>query len=196
MSWRAAPRFAPSPFEEYLWKDDFSVDAAEGKLCLGEWRYRYWRNFPGPFYATRANTSSLGAYVTEGCGGVILFDGQQEFVSRQPRSEAELQRLIRALDGDEVLSYQCEGNRHWTLPLIRDWWGMRPELLGWAEGVLRGNRSPACGSRSDNRRSVDAGEVLAWIRFLQFEAEEYLRHYCFFRIEGRVAGPGEALPEV
>lgn len=76
--------------------------------------------------------------------------------------------------------YGADGDAHWRLSTIRDWWQTRGEMLN--EGV---------GHEWCKPESVES-----WKRALQGDAAGYLRVYAFFVENGRIPVDGDTLPEI
>lgn len=110
---------------------------------------------------------------------VLLDANGQEFVFRQPRNAAELRDVLSAAIVECFVGYGRDGDDHWRLSLIQQWWRGRGEMLTAASG-LHG----------------DPTSLNDWRRALQGEAESYLRVYAFFVENGRVPTDEEVLPEV
>jgi hypothetical protein len=75
--------------------------------------------------------------------------------------------------------YGADGDDNWTLPLIREWWRTRFDLLAAATAV-RG----------------DPESVRLWQRLLSGRVEDYLRAYACFVLERRPPAEGDILPDV
>jgi hypothetical protein len=134
-------------------------------------------NVPGPFYGAETDTCWTGPH--EAPGNVLLDRDGQEFVSRQPADATELRDVLSAALCECFCGYGADGDDHWTLPLIRDWWRTRHDLLAAADGI-RG----------------DPGSIRSWQAFLSGQGEDYLRAYAFFVQEGRLPAGDDALPDV
>ena len=135
-------------------------------------------NIPGPFYGAETDTCETG--VMEAPRNVLLDQNGQEFVFEQPSSEEGMRDVLSAALCECFIGYGADGDDHWTLSLIRDWWASRHELLS-QEAALKG--SPE--------------SILAWRRLLIGEAEPYLRAYAYFVEERRMPPTNpNVLPEV
>jgi hypothetical protein len=137
-------------------------------------------NLPGPFYGAETDTCATGP--DEAPNNVLMDRYGQEFVCKQPANEEELRDIISAARCECFCGYGgygADGNDHWTLALIRDWWKSRHDLLAHASDVWGAPES-----------------ILAWQRFLSGEGVDYLRAYAFFVEKGRVPESREALPEL
>lgn len=193
--WPGCPGVPAPSFASVLWSRGFRTRYGHEGAHLGRWEWKYWPNFPGPIYSTTDNTMSCGAYSTDGPGGVILHDGNHEFLWRQPINDLELDRTMYAMSGDEVLSFQIDGNEHWTPELVRDWWSRRSELSTWLARLLHG-RLLRIGDRRQNHYAVEMSTLLDYRTFLEEAAEEYLRRYIYFLAEQRLPDADSSLPEV
>jgi hypothetical protein len=134
-------------------------------------------NLPGPFYGAETDTCETGA--AEAPNNVLMDRHGQEFVFKQPANEEELRDIISAALCECFCGYGADGNDHWTLSLIRDWWKSRHDLLA--------NVGEVSGSPES---------ISLWQRLLSGEGRDYLRAYAFLMEEGRVPSGTEALPEV
>lgn len=103
----------------------------------------------------------------------------QEFVCKQPSNEDELRDVISAALCECFIGYGADGDFHWTLRLIREWWRGRTDLLAQV-GDFRG----------------DPESITNWTRLLSGDAEQYLRAYAFFVEERRLPTEADLLPSV
>lgn len=134
-------------------------------------------NIPGPFYGAETDTCETGPH--EAPHNVLLDPNGQEFVFKQPATATELRDVVSAALCECFDGYGADGDDNWTLPLIRDWWRNRFELLASLPS-LRG----------------EPESVRLWQRLLSGEAEGYLRTYAFFIQERRLPAGGDILPDV
>jgi hypothetical protein len=134
-------------------------------------------NIPGPFYGADTDTCETGT--AEAPHNVLLDRSSQEFVFTQPRCEDELRDIISAADCECFVGYGADGNDHWTLALIREWWQSRAYLLDLSSHVM--------GLPESKRR---------WERILSGEGEAYLRLYAFFIENRRLPSEKDRLPEI
>jgi hypothetical protein len=87
---------------------------------LGVWAARSELNVPGPFYGADTDTCMAGQPVAP---ANVAFTGTwQEFVWRQPRSNAEVDAVIEAARQDPFSGYGRDGSVHWTPDLVAAWW--------------------------------------------------------------------------
>lgn len=134
-------------------------------------------NLPGPFYGAETDTCETGP--AEAPNNVLMDRHGQEFVFKQPANEEELRGIISAALCECCCGYGADGNDHWTLSLIRDWWKSRHDLLARVGEV-----------------SGSLESIRLWQQLLSGEAEDYLRAYAFFVEEGRMPNSADSLPEV
>ena len=134
-------------------------------------------NLPGPFYGAETDTCQTGP--AEAPNNILLDCNGQEFVCKQPSSEDELRDIISAALCECFCGYGADGDSHWTLRLIREWWRSSPDLLAQADRLLD-----------------DAESVMNWKRYLSGEAEQYLRAYAFLVDKGRLPTEADVLPNV
>ncbi|HAH44980.1 hypothetical protein [Gimesia sp.] len=132
-------------------------------------------NIPGPFYGAETDSCLTGP--AEAPQNIMVDEKGQEFVYRQPASLAELECVLRATEVDPFEGYGANGDQHWTLPLVRDWWNTRHDLLAEMDSLRKWN---------DN--------VDEWHRYLHGPAIDYLRQYVFFIEEGKLPQVWDSLP--
>lgn len=153
------------------------ITALAGQFFQPAFGKRNPLNIPGPFYGAETDTCETGT--AEAPHNVLLDGSGQEFVFMQPRSEDELRDIISAAICECFIGYGADGDDHWTLALIREWWGSRLDLLA--------RSSQATGLPESKRR---------WQRILSGEGEAYLRSYAFFVDTRRLPTDTDALPEI
>lgn len=134
-------------------------------------------NLPGPFYGAETDTCETGP--AEAPHNILMDRNGQEFVCKQPSNEDELRDVISAALCECFIGYGADGDFHWTLSLIREWWRGRTDSLAQV-GDLRG----------------DFESITHWKRLLSGDAEQYLRAYAFFVEERRVPAENDLLPSV
>jgi hypothetical protein len=134
-------------------------------------------NMPGPFYGAETDTCETGPM--EAPNNVLLDQNGQEFIFKQPSNIEELRDVIHAARCECFCGYGGDGDDHWTLSLIREWWRGRREMLSQSAG-LRGSQD----------------SVLACRRLLAGEAEAYLRAYAYFVEDRRIPSAAVVLPEL
>lgn len=135
-------------------------------------------NIPGPIYGAETDTCCTGPQ--EAPNNVLLDKNGQEFVFRQASKAEEFRDLVSAAISECFEGYGADGDSHWRLSTIRDWWGSREDMLATEIG------EPWCNFECIER----------WKRALRGEAEGYLRVYAFFVENGRVPVDRDILPEM
>ena len=159
---------------------------------LEDWKDRYWKNVPGPFYGTDS-TLLLAAFEKS---DLVTFDDFTEFVWRQPSDERELRTFVAALNGDALSSFKADGNAHWDRASVREWAARAPEIVAWAEATLA---LPMTGWRRDARARPEPYETTLRRLVAYYTSEDltrYLREYVFALEEGRAPGPSDRLPSL
>lgn len=160
------------------------------KYLRGQWDQRDWRNVPGPFYG--AGTDNCWTGRLSAPRHVVYEDGYgSEVVFRQPRDQGEVHLVLLAASEDPFTGYACDGDEHWTLDLVREWWADRGRLAAWIESARRQGEASANAQQRDNAAGLDD-----YARYLADGLEIHLREYGFWLEHRRAAGPGEALPRL
>lgn len=162
----------------------------------GSWVERKARNIPGPFYA--ATTDSLQAGRLDAPGHIAydndLGDGYGwEFVYRQPVNETETEALVCGARLDLYRGYGWDGDDHWTVETVRDWWNERGEIREWAFGLAAdwaGNAHP----KYHGHYHDAALGLREFGAFIDDGLEQYLRGYMFWLAEGCEPQAGEPAP--
>lgn len=134
-------------------------------------------NVPGTFYGAETDTCETGPM--EAPANVLMDHVGQEFISRQPCNEKELRDVFSAALCECFIGYGADGDDHWTLRLIRDWWWSRSDMIAQAD---------TCSGSPET--------INTWKRLLAGEAEQYLRAYAFLVEEGRIPDETDHLPEM
>lgn len=155
----------------------WNSEIKRGLLFNGSFSERNRLNIPGPFYGGQTDNCLTGH--PEAPENVMFDIDGYEFVYRQPRDLDELENLLRAAYFDPFDGYGADGNKHWTLSLIRDWWKSHHSLLAEAESL----------------RTLEQN-VDAWQQYLMGPAIDYLRQYAFFIEEGKLPGELDHLPRL
>lgn len=153
------------------------VTALAGQFFRPGFAKRNPLNIPGPFYGAETDTCETGT--AEAPHNVLLDASGQEFVFTQPTNENDLRDILSAAICECFVGYGADGDDHWTLALIREWWLSRLDLLA--------RSSLAKGLPESKRR---------WERILSGEGEAYLRSYAFFVEYRRLPTETDALPEI
>lgn len=156
---------------------------------LGRWQDKGPLNTPGPLYCGDVDNSGPGPY--EAPNNIFVDDGRFPFIIRQPANRFELRQVLLAASGDPFSGYGADGNLHWSLIGIRDWWRGRHELHAliaeWRINLLDGAGDAGYWYRAAADR---------WLEYLQDGMESYLRRYGFFLEEGRLPKHGAVLPDI
>lgn len=116
-------------------------------------------------------------------------DYEQEFLYRQPRNVEELHAVVDAVQEDPWAGWACDGDHHWTLSLVREWWQDRRRLRDW----ITTKHSRWSTSDRDDEREAATG-LTDYLAYLDDGLEADLRLYCYF-LDNQV-GPtaGDHLP--
>ncbi len=157
--------------------DWLPISALAGQFFQPAFAKRNPLNIPGPFYGAETDTCETGT--AEAPHNVLLDRSGQEFVFSQPTGEEELRDIISAAICECFVGYGADGDDHWTLALIRQWWRSRLDLLT--------RSSQARGLPESKRR---------WEGILSGEGEAYLRSYAFFVENRRLPTETDTLPEI
>lgn len=136
-------------------------------------------NFPGPFYTGETDTCGTGIIAAP--NNVIFDDGCLEYVMIQPRTQAEMLQLWDAGATEVFGSYYCDGNAHWTVQLVKEWWRGRNDIIERLKNPALINMN-----RDQEKR---------YTHYLMTDAEMDLRRYCFF-LEHGYYPKNVSLPEV
>ncbi|MCX4098206.1 ferredoxin [Nocardia sp. alder85J] len=154
----------------------------------GRWGNRDWRNVPGPFYGALTDSCWVGRLVAP--DHIVYEDDRgSEVVFRQPRNARETQVVLTAAWSDPFHAYACDGDDHWTLEAIRDWWAERKRLLEWIDDTCRAWSDSGRTDHHDNTRGLRA-----YRGYVADGLETSLREYGFWLEQRRSATTGEALP--
>ncbi|MFG1791202.1 ferredoxin [Nocardia sp. NPDC049149] len=156
----------------------------------GEWANRDWRNVPGPFYGAGTDNCWTGRLIAP--EHVIYEDDfGAEVVYRQPRNPHEVRLLLSAAYDDPLGAYACDGDEHWTLSKVREWWADRNRLLAWIDSA---KREWSAGTSPEDRDA--AAGLRDYAAYVANGLETDLRQYGFWLEHRRPAAPTEALPEL
>ena len=148
------------------------------RIFCGKFEERNPFNIPGPFYGGQTDTCETGPL--EAPQNVMLDGEGQEFVFRQPTTAEELRRVIGAARCDPFLGYGADGDQHWNLRLIREWW----------RGGLEGRMAQS------GKLAVTNQNTEQWVSFSTSQAESYLRRYAFFVESRSLPVPTDHLPDL
>ena len=154
----------------------------------GRWADRGWMNTPGPYYTAEPDFAELGPSIAP--ANIACDDFFCDVVYRQPSSDAELTSVIEAGEADPFGGYASDGCEHWTLDGVRAWWTRRAELLEHIDRlflpVFWGATVPSFAREVATR----------WRNFVEFEAEDYLRRFCYLLEERSWPDRSTVLPEL
>ena len=158
---------------------------------LGEWRDKHQWNTPGPLYAGSADRSGNGPCLAP--NNVIVGDEGYDVIFRQPVNRYELHQLVQAASADCFMSYGADGNKYWTLTLVRYWWLQRHDLIRKLDRLY--TEQLALVHRRD---PIFFSGISRWRNYLSEEEDlaQYLRTYAFFLEEGRLPQANEQLPTI
>ncbi|MFE7191142.1 ferredoxin [Kitasatospora sp. NPDC057541] len=170
-----------------LYFDSEAVLGENREAFRGSWEDRLWLNVPGPFYGGETDTCRTGRISAP---QHVLYGGEYltEYVYRQPRTSAEVARLVEAADCDPFLGYGCDGDAHWTPEAVREWWRDRGRItqylsehdwdgIDWARQELRA-------AVRDYESYIAGGLAMD------------LRIYLYWLEEGRSPAPDDQLPQL
>ncbi|SDL63998.1 hypothetical protein SAMN05421823_107129 [Catalinimonas alkaloidigena] len=148
-------------------------------LGQSSWTEKGMLNFPGPFYTSETDTCGTG--ICEAPLNVLIDEHYMEHVMIQPRTKNELWQVCNAGAVEIYSAYHCDGNQHWTVQLVRDWWKNKDDLLAHLkhQELIKHN------CNQDKR----------YAHYLQHQAKLDLRKYCFF-LENGFYPSHEKLPEL
>ncbi|MEU4158729.1 hypothetical protein [Actinoplanes sp. NPDC026670] len=172
----------------------------------GRWEDLNWRNVPGPFYAGETDSMALGRLDAP---RHICYDDDRgngtasEFVYRQPVDEAETESLISGCRLELWQGYQWDGDEHWTVAGVREWWRDRARVREWAVAIAtdwEADGHPQWGFAGGPEYVRHYREAARghrdFIAYLDDGLEGYLRGYLFWLDQRRAPRPGEALPRL
>ncbi len=174
------------------------VDTHDRNPFTGSWTQRKPRNVPGPFYT--ADTDSMQTGRLDAPGHIAydndLGDGYGwEFVYRQPVNETETEAVVNAARLEPNGGYGWDGDDHWTVETVRDWWHERAEIREWAVDLATDWAANAHPKYHGHHHDAAHG-LREFIAFIDDGLERYLRGYMFWLAEGREPQPGESAPDL
>jgi hypothetical protein len=144
-----------------------------------EWSTKGILNFPGPFYT--GQTDSCGTGIIEAPQNIIFDENFSEYVMIQPRNKIELMQLWNAGNTEVFGSYHCDGNKHWTPKLVKEWWQNKQEIL---DMLTNGDLI-----------KLNCNQEKRYRHYIENQAETDLKKYCFF-LENGYYPTNEKLPEI
>lgn len=134
-------------------------------------------NVPGPIYGAETDTCATGP--AEAPKNVLLDRNGQEFVFNQPSSPTEFRDVLSAAIVECFQGYGCDGDAHWTLSSIREWWN---------------NRDPT--GANINEEFGTPTSIIYWRAGLRGGLLPYLRVYAFYVENGRAPVEVDELPDI
>ncbi|GAB2509647.1 hypothetical protein GCM10027167_09100 [Nocardia heshunensis] len=156
-----------------------------------KWEDRHWMNVPGPFYTGQTDTCWTGR---RHAPRNVLYGGEyyNEFVYRQPRSQAEAEGLLAAAGDDPFAGYACDGDSRWTPAAVRAWWSCRDKLEEHLAELLAEYTKEGA-----DLQNADAAEgVREFLAYLAADLEDDLRAYVFRLENGRYPLADDPLPNL
>jgi hypothetical protein len=155
----------------------------------GRWDERNWMNIPGPVYCAAGDNCGTGPLKAPNNVGVDA-DGY-EVIFRQPVNWFEVRQVVGAAWSDPFNGYAADGNDHWTLSSIREWWSTRRRLESEVNRLYERELA-----RGDSKNYHEFAGFSRWLDYLKDESRIYLRAYAFFLEEGREPLDDDLLPDV
>lgn len=122
-------------------------------------------NFPGPFYTGYTDNCGIGQL--EAPATILYDENGHEHIFRQPHTTQQLIQLLVAAHIDPFEAYAMDGNDHWTLDLIKEWWNNKSALIAEL-------------STENMIRNQNKKQAQDYIDYLNGEALLDLRKYAFF----------------
>ncbi|MBB2948985.1 hypothetical protein FB565_008771 [Actinoplanes lutulentus] len=170
-------------------KGEIPLGPPEGYL-RGQWEDRDWRNVPGPFDAARTDSCWVGRMIAP---RHVLYEDDfgSEVVYRQPKDPSEVHLVLTAAWNDPFGAYAVDGDEHWTIELVKDWWADRGRLAAWIDGL---QRQWSSSDRADERENSEGLREFA--QYLENGLEGDLRAYAFWLANRRLPLAHEALPRL
>ncbi len=154
-----------------------NVGSQRQRIFCGKFEERNAFNIPGPFYGAQTDTCETGPL--EAPENVMLDRDGQEFVFRQPTTAHELRGIIGAARCDPFLGYGADGDEHWNIRLMREWWS---DMEG---------RIVQVGKLAVTNKTIEP-----LVSFWTSQAESYLRRYAFFVDNRLLPTPTDRLPDL
>jgi hypothetical protein len=71
---------------------------------------------------------------------VLYTDDGQEFIWKQPQNAEQVRAVLDAAYQDPFSGYAWDGDDHWTVDLVRQWWAERGRVRDWIERQLGDDR--------------------------------------------------------
>lgn len=155
-----------------------------------KWAEKHWLNVPGPFYTGETDTCWTGRLSAP---RNILYGGEHrnEFVYRQPKTLAEVEGVIEAVNADPLDGYADDGDTRWTPEAVRAWWKQRAEIEKHIKTLIE---EWTADGRSSALDAAQGGRD--FLAYLAGELETDLRSYVFRLEHGRYPEAGDQLPRL
>ncbi|ACU73011.1 hypothetical protein Caci_4147 [Catenulispora acidiphila DSM 44928] len=174
------------------------VDTDDRDPFTGKWAERKPRNVPGPFYSASTDSLQTGrldapdhiAYDDDLGGGFGW-----EFVYRQPVNAAGTEAVVNAARLELYSGYACDGDDHWTVEAVRDWWRERGEIRAWAVDLAVQWEANAHPKYRGHYHDAAHG-LREFIAFIDDGLDRYLRGYMFWLAEGCSPEAGRLTPDL
>ena len=124
----------------------------------------------------------------------VLYGGEyyNEFVYRQPKTRAEVERVVAAAQDDPFDGYEFDGDARWTPEAVRAWWRERDRVEEHILALI--DEWSTADAHPDMLEAAEgARDFLAYI---SGELEADLRAYIFRLEQGHYPLPGDLLPHL
>lgn len=167
-----------------------SIELIDSSAFQATWTDRRWPNTPGPFYGANTDTCATGPIRAPYNAGLDHEDF--EYIFKQPSNVEELRDVLTAAKVNVLSGYGCDGNSHWTLRLIQEWWDGRQQLLQ----LCLGSRylSIDLASSPDVVTRIYRRNARYRLQYVRTELANYLGAYSFFIEEGRLPNESDTMP--
>jgi hypothetical protein len=164
-----------------------SIDKTEFK---GLWADKLWPNTPGPFYG--ADTDSCGTGPLQAPYNSGFDTNGFEYIFKQPSTVQELNEVIKAAAMNVLSGYACDGDAHWTISLIQEWWKQRHELLRLC--LSSPYLAPELVDSPDTTIRIYRRNARYRLQYVRSELAGYLSWYSFLVEEGRSPHETDTIP--
>lgn len=159
-------------------------------LFLGKWEERNPLNVPGPIYGAATDTCQVGRLSAPNHVLYGSIDGYQlEFLYRQPRNLGELLHVLDGVRQDPFAGWACDGDGHWTVDLVRQWWRERGRVVEWISGEVT-----EWSTVDDELGVLTALED--YRQYIEGDLAGHLRAYVFWLDNRRCPTPRDTLPSL
>lgn len=147
-------------------------------------------NTPGPLFTGQADFALMGPTLAPRF--VCVDEDGIDVVYRQPMRAEEFRDIMWAATHDPFDGYSAEGNLHWNAHGIRDWWRRRGEIVAHINKNVMSREWWKSSGDLPILRSIGTD----WLKFLECEAEPYLRCYMAFLQDGVWPDCSQTLPDL